>query len=150
MSYYTVIVLAGVHYFGVLFPKLQTICWIFLLLPIDYSLYEKKVARSFWLFVYFRSYNSKSKLSFLPSQHGCISDVSLRRLIQRLRDIAKRADWQISETSPGRLIRDVLSERSLRSLRFSQRRLWAASETVTLGLETKGSFWLPAHQSMSL
>ena len=85
-----------------------------------------------------------------PSRHECISDVSLRRLIQRLRDISKRVNLQISETSPGRLIRDFSSETSLRSLRFSQRRLRVASETVILGLETKGSFWLPTHQPMSL
>ena len=56
-----------------------------------------------------------------PSRHGCISDASLRRLMQRLRDISKRADLQISETSTGRLIKDVSSETPLRSLRFSQR-----------------------------
>ena len=61
------------------------------------------------------------------SGHGCISDASLRRLIHRLRDISKRADLQISERSPWRLIKDVSSETSLRSLRFSQRRLWVAS-----------------------
>ena len=54
-----------------------------------------------------------------PTRHGCISNASLRRL----RDISKRDDLQISETSPGRLIKDVSSETSLRSLRFSQRRL---------------------------
>ena len=37
------------------------------------------------------------------SRHGCISDGSLRRLMQRLRDISKRADLQISETSPGEM-----------------------------------------------
>ena len=58
-----------------------------------------------------------------PSRHGCISDASLRRLIQRLRDISKSADLQISEMSPRRLIKDVSSETSLRYLRFSQRRL---------------------------
>ena len=50
----------------------------------------------------------------IPSGHGCISDASLRRLIERLRDISKRADLQISETSPGRLVKDVFSETSLR------------------------------------
>ena len=86
----------------------------------------------------------------VPSRHGCISDASLRHLIQRLKDISKKADLQISETSPGKLIKGVSSETSLRSLRFSQRRLRVASETVILGLQTKGSFWLPAHQPMSL
>ena len=71
------------------------------------------------------------------SGHGCISDASLRRLIQRLRDISKRADLQISETSPWRLIKDVSSETSLRSLRFSQRRLWVTSARLILGLQTK-------------
>ena len=58
-----------------------------------------------------------------PSRHGCISDASLRRLIQRLRDISKRADLQISEMSTVRCIKDASSETSLRSLRSSQRRL---------------------------
>ena len=49
----------------------------------------------------------------LPSWHGCISDASLRHLIQRLRDISRRADLQISVTSPGRLIKNVSSETSL-------------------------------------
>ena len=53
MSYYTVIVLAGAHYFGVLFPKLQTISRIFLLLPIDYSLYENMLLGIFvYLFIF--------------------------------------------------------------------------------------------------
>ena len=85
-----------------------------------------------------------------PSWHGCISQASLRLVIQCLRDISKRAVLQIFETSPGRLIRDVSSETSLRYLRFSQRRLWVASEIVILGLQTKGSFWLPAHQPIIL
>ena len=42
---------------------------------------------------------------------------------KRLRDISKRTDLQISETSPVRCIKDVSSETSLRSLRSSQRRL---------------------------
>ena len=75
-----------------------------------------------------------------PSRHGCISDASLRRLMQRLRDISKRADLQISETSAKRLIKDVSSETSLKSLRFSQRRLLVTSETVNLGLQTKALF----------
>ena len=58
-----------------------------------------------------------------PSGHGCISDVSLRRFIQRLREISKRTDFQISEKSPWRLTKDVSSKTFLRSLRFSQRRL---------------------------
>ena len=57
-----------------------------------------------------------------------------------LRDISKRADLQISETSPERLIKSVSSETSERSLRFSQRRLWVASETVIIGLQTKAIF----------
>ena len=40
-----------------------------------------------------------------------------------LRDVSKRADLQISKTSPVRCIKDVSSETSLRSLRSSQRRL---------------------------
>ena len=64
----------------------------------------------------------------------------LRHFIQRLRDISKRVDLQISETSRARLIKDVSSETSLRSLRISQRNLWVASQTVILGLQTKGFF----------
>ena len=60
---------------------------------------------------------------YYPSRHGCISDTSLRRLMQRLRDISKRADLQISETSAVRCIKDVSSETSRRSLRSSQGRL---------------------------
>ena len=41
----------------------------------------------------------------VPSGHGCILDASLRRVIQGLRDISKRANLQISETSPWRLIK---------------------------------------------
>ena len=74
-----------------------------------------------------------------PSRHGCISDASLRRLMQRLRDISKRADLQISDTSAKSLIKDI-SEMSLKSLRFSQRRLLVTSETVNLGLQTKALF----------
>ena len=47
----------------------------------------------------------------------------LRRLMKRLRDISKRADLQISETSPVRSIKDASSEMSMRSLGSSQRRL---------------------------
>ena len=64
----------------------------------------------------------------------------LRHFIQRLRDISKRVDLQISETSRARLIKDVSSETSLRSLRISQRNLWVASQTVILGFQTKGFF----------
>ena len=53
-----------------------------------------------------------------PSRLGSISDTSLRRFIQRLRDILKRADLQISEAPPGRLIKDVSLETSLRSSGF--------------------------------
>ena len=67
-------------------------------------------------------------------------DASLRRLIERLRGILKRADLQISEMSPGRLVKDVSSETSLRSLRFPQRRLSVAPETVIVGLQTKALF----------
>ena len=75
-----------------------------------------------------------------PSRLGCISYAFLRRLIQRLRDISKRDDLQISETPLKRLIKDVSSKTSLRSLRFSQRGLWVASETEILGLQTKAFF----------
>ena len=61
--------------------------------------------------------------STYTNRHGCISDTSLRRLMQRLRDISERADFQIWETSPVRCIKDIFSETSLRSLRSSQKRL---------------------------
>ena len=67
----------------------------------------------------------------------CIFEMSH---IQCFRDISKRANMQVSETSPGKLIKDVSSERSLRYLRFSQRPLWFASETTSLGLQIKGFF----------
>ena len=75
-----------------------------------------------------------------PSRHGCISNASLRRLMQRLRDISKRADLQISDTSAKSLIKDISSEMFLKSLSFSQRHLLVASETVNLGLQTKALF----------
>ena len=59
----------------------------------------------------------------LPIRHGCISDASLRLLMQRLKDISKKADLQILEMSPVRCFKDVSSETSLRSFRSSQRRL---------------------------
>ena len=57
--------------------------------------------------------------------------------MQRLRDISKRADLKISETSPVRSIKDASSETSLRSLRSSQRRLRVVSETVILCFQTE-------------
>ena len=47
---------------------------------------------------------------FLTSWHGYISDSSFRHLIQCLRDISKRFDLQISETSPGRFISGFLRD----------------------------------------
>ena len=82
--------------------------------------------------------NPDDVLELHPRLPGCISDASQRRLKQRLRDISRRADFEISETSPGRLIRDVSSETSLRSLRLSQRPV--ASQTVILCLQTKSFF----------
>ena len=86
------------------------------------------------------SYFPFCRSMIFPSRHGCISDASLRRLMQRLRDISKRADLQISETSPVRCIKDVSSETSLRSLRSSQRRLWVASETAISFFQTEAFF----------
>ena len=68
------------------------------------------------------------------------SDAPLRRLIQCLREISKRAGLQISETSLERLIIDNSSVMSQRSLRFSQGRLSVASETLILGLQIKAFF----------
>ena len=91
-----------------------------------------------WRFPYFNFYDTIWHVIWkFPAS---ISDASLIRLIHRLRDISKRADLQISETLPRRLIKDVSSETSQRSLRFSQRRLWVASEIVILGLKTKAFF----------
>ena len=101
-------------------------------------------------FIVVKEHWSKFEVPFVLSRHRCISDASLRRLIQRLRDISKGADLQISETSTGRLIKDVCSDSSLRSLRFSQRRLSVPSETVIIGLQTKAYFWLPVHLPTNL
>ena len=49
-------------------------------------------------------------------------DASLRRLMQRLRDISIKAGLQILETSPVRCIKDVSLETYLRCLRSSQKR----------------------------
>ena len=59
----------------------------------------------------------------LTSRHGCISDASLRRLTQCLRDVSDRADLQISETSLMRSIKGVSSEMSVRCLASSRRHL---------------------------
>ena len=67
LSHYTGTFLVGTHWFGVLFPKLQTFSEIFWVLLIDYSLYEKSDTMNFCLFVYFQSYNDKSKFSFLQT-----------------------------------------------------------------------------------
>ena len=69
----------------------------------------------------------------------CISE-SLRGLMQRLRDISKRADLQISETSPVRCIKDVSSEMSLRSLRSSERRLRVEFESFIRYFQTEAFF----------
>ena len=76
----------------------------------------------------------------LPSWHGCISDASLRCLMQRLRDISKGAHLKISETSPGRLIKYTSSEMYLGSLRLSHRVFECKQMTVILGLQTKAFF----------
>ena len=57
--------------------------------------------------------------------------------IQCLKDISKRADLQICETSLWRLIKDTSWAMYLRFPRLFQRRLWVASEAVILGLESK-------------
>ena len=87
-----------------------------------------------WSFPYFNFYGTIWDVIW-KSPAG-MSNASLIRLI----DISKRADFQISETPPRRLIKDASSETSQRSLRFSQRRLWVASEIVILGLKTRASF----------
>ena len=74
---------------------------------------------------------------YFPGWHGCISDASLRRFIQRLRHISKRADLGMSEASPRRVTKDVSLETALISLKFSQRLLRVASKTFILGIQTK-------------
>ena len=64
MSYYTATFSEGAHRFGVPFPKLQTFSEIFWALYFDDSQYD---TRNFCLFVYLRSYNDKSKFSFLET-----------------------------------------------------------------------------------
>ena len=97
-----------------------------------------------WLSVseIFNQYLCSNAFNFLKesSRHGCISDASLRHLMQRLRDISKRVDLQISETSPVRCIIDASSETSLRSLRSSQRCLWVSSEIVIRYFQTEAFF----------
>ena len=99
---------------------------------------------SFWTKIYFTAkiFNGHmtSVTDLYPSRHGCISDASLRRLIQRLRDISKRADLQTSEMSTVRYIKDASSETSLRSLRSSQRRLWVSFEPVIHCFQTEAFF----------
>ena len=104
---------------------LSVICWIF---------FQQSCA---WQKSIHKMYIFDHKL---PSRHGCISDASLRHLVQCLRDISKRADLQILETSPARCIKDVSLETSLRSLRPSQRRLWVTSETVIRHFQTEAFF----------
>ena len=67
MSPYTATFLVGVHRFGVPFPKLQTFSEIFWAVHIDCSQHEKTILGIFGLFVYLRSYNDKSKFSFLET-----------------------------------------------------------------------------------
>ena len=59
--------LVGASGFGVPFPELQTFSELFWALHIDYSQYGKSDTRNFCLFVYLRSYNDKSKFSFLET-----------------------------------------------------------------------------------
>ena len=97
-------------------------------IKLKFILIKQYTSRRYWKPLMERN----SYVTLLSNQHGCISDVSLRRFMQRLRNISKRADLQISETSSGRLIKDFSTETFLRSLRFSQRCLWVASEAVIL------------------
>ena len=66
---------------------------------------EKRKTEKSWDLFYLIGYFMKplkmavNHFFFNPSRHGCISDASLRRLMQHLRDISKRADLQISEVS---------------------------------------------------
>ena len=60
--------------------------------------------------------------------------------MQCLIDISNWSDLQIFETSSVRLINDSSSQMSLRSFRFSQRRLWVTSETVILDFYTEACF----------
>ena len=69
-----------------------------------------------------KNLNAKMNYIYL-SRHGCISDASLRRLTQRLRDVSDRAGLLISGTSLMRLIKDVSSEMFLRCLTSSRRYL---------------------------
>ena len=70
LSYYTATYLVGARRFGVPFPKLQTFSKIFRALYIDYTQYKARYQD--FLFIYFRSYNDKSKFSFLETvQSSC-------------------------------------------------------------------------------
>ena len=85
-----------------------------------------------WIIQYF--------VFFSHGRHGCISDTSLRGLMQHLRYISKRDDLQFSETAMVRLIKDAFSETSPRSFRSSQRRPWVASEIAILCFQTEACF----------
>ena len=50
--YYTGIFLVGAHWFGVPFPKLQTFSGILWVIPIDYSVYEKTILCSYYIWYY--------------------------------------------------------------------------------------------------
>ena len=65
----------------------------------------------------------KVQIKTRPSRDASLRCIFETSLIQYLRDISNRADLQISETYLERLIKDIFSEMSLRSLRFSQKRL---------------------------
>ena len=64
---YTATFLVGAHGFGVPFQKLQSFSEIFWALHIYYSQCKSTILGIFVLFVYLRSYNDKSKFSFLET-----------------------------------------------------------------------------------
>ena len=67
MSFYTGTFLVGAHWFWVSFPKTANIFWTILGSAYWTQFIRKNYTRNFCLFVYFQSYNYKSKFSFLQT-----------------------------------------------------------------------------------
>ena len=68
-----------------------------------------------------RNFNETFRKDVAFFGKSILFEMSLWRLMQRLRDISKRADLQIYKMSPERLIRDVSSKTSLRYLSLFQK-----------------------------
>ena len=78
MSYHPGTFLVGAHWFGVPFPKLQTFSEIALDSTIWLQSKGKNDTRNFCLFSYLRSYNDKSRFSFLQTVQSSRNSSFLR------------------------------------------------------------------------